>query len=115
MNSGSRIGRLLGDQNKYDDNFTSNKAITINITKIIVDGTGNMNSKELSKMKTFVVLKPGEDGYIIAECPTLPGCITQGKTEEEAIKNAKELIELYLEVSREYNLDEPLKAYEVEV
>jgi predicted RNase H-like HicB family nuclease len=112
MTNVNRISSYLKEQNKFSD-FTPNKPI-INITNIIINGTGNIH-KELSKMKTFIVLKPGEDGYIIAECPTLPGCVTQGKTEEEAVKNAKELIELYLEVSREYNLDKPLKVYEVEV
>lgn len=37
------------------------------------------------------------DGYIVAHCPALKGCVTQGRTEEEAIKNLKEAIELYLE------------------
>jgi predicted RNase H-like HicB family nuclease len=47
-----------------------------------------------------VVLIPGEDGYIVAECPILPGCISQGKTRDEALANIKEAIELCLE-SRE--------------
>jgi predicted RNase H-like HicB family nuclease len=36
-----------------------------------------------------VIIYPGEDGYWIAECPTLPGCISQGKTKEEAIQNIR--------------------------
>jgi predicted RNase H-like HicB family nuclease len=44
-----------------------------------------------------VILRPGEDGYIIAECPSLPGCISQGKTREEALANIKEAIELWIE------------------
>jgi predicted RNase H-like HicB family nuclease len=51
-------------------------------------------------MKLPVILRPGEDGYIIAECPVLPGCISQGKTKEEALNNIREAIELCLE-SRE--------------
>jgi predicted RNase H-like HicB family nuclease len=47
-----------------------------------------------------VVLIPGEDGYIVADCPILPGCISQGKTRDEALANIKEAIELCLE-SRE--------------
>ena len=39
-----------------------------------------------------VMLYKGEDGYWIAECPSLPGCVTQGKSKEEAIGNAKEAI-----------------------
>lgn len=48
-------------------------------------------------MKLKIVLEQGMDGYIVAYCPALKGCITQGQTEEEAIKNLKEAIELYLE------------------
>ena len=49
-------------------------------------------------MKLKVVLEKGMDGYIVAYCPALKGCVTQGRTEEEAIENIKEAIELYLEV-----------------
>lgn len=44
-----------------------------------------------------VILYPGEDGYWVVECPSLSGCISQGKTKEEAIQNIKEAIELYIE------------------
>jgi predicted RNase H-like HicB family nuclease len=54
-------------------------------------------------MRYTVILEKGEDGYIIANVPALPGCITQGKTREEALKNAKEAIELYIDVLREDN------------
>jgi len=43
-----------------------------------------------------VVIYAGEDGYWIAECPSLPGCISQGKTREEAITNIKEAIHGYI-------------------
>ena len=48
-----------------------------------------------------VLVYPGEDGYWIAEVPSLPGCISQGATREEAVANIKEAIELYLEVLQE--------------
>jgi predicted RNase H-like HicB family nuclease len=44
-----------------------------------------------------VVLYPGEDGYWVAECPSLPGCVSQGKTKEEAIANIREAIVAYVE------------------
>lgn len=44
-----------------------------------------------------VVLRSGEDGYIVAECPVLPGCISQGRTRAEALANIREAIELCLE------------------
>ena len=40
-------------------------------------------------MKFVVTLQKGEDGFIIAECPALPGCITQGRTNEEALANIR--------------------------
>lgn len=48
--------------------------------------------------KRKVLLYPGEDGYFVVEVPSLPGCITQGKTREEALANAEEAIALYIEV-----------------
>jgi predicted RNase H-like HicB family nuclease len=44
-----------------------------------------------------VVLRPGEDGYVVAECPVLPGCISQGRTREDALANIREAIELAIE------------------
>ncbi len=44
-----------------------------------------------------VVLTRGEDGYWVAEVPSLPGCISQGKTHDEALANIREAIELCLE------------------
>ncbi|WP_068817492.1 type II toxin-antitoxin system HicB family antitoxin [Phormidesmis priestleyi] len=45
-----------------------------------------------------VLLYPGEDGYFVVEVPSLPGCISQGKTRDEAITNIEEAIALYIEV-----------------
>ncbi len=47
-------------------------------------------------MLFHVVLTPDEDGWIVAECPALPGCISQGKTEQEAVTNIKEAITAWL-------------------
>ncbi|HZB88563.1 MAG TPA: type II toxin-antitoxin system HicB family antitoxin [Terracidiphilus sp.] len=43
-------------------------------------------------MMFHVVLKNDEDGWIVAECPALPGCVSQGKTEQEALANIKEAV-----------------------
>lgn len=43
-----------------------------------------------------VIIYSGEDGYFIAECPSLPGCISQGKTREEAEVNIQEAIKGYV-------------------
>ena len=50
-------------------------------------------------MQLKIVLEKGEDGYIVASCPSLKGCFSQGKTQAEATKNIKEAILLYLEPS----------------
>ena len=42
------------------------------------------------------VIYPGEDGFWVAECPSLPGCISQGETREQAITNIREAIEGYV-------------------
>jgi len=43
-----------------------------------------------------VVIYPGENGYWVVECPSLPGCVSQGKSKEEAIANIKEAIQGYI-------------------
>ncbi|MEW6102715.1 MAG: type II toxin-antitoxin system HicB family antitoxin [bacterium] len=52
-------------------------------------------------MNYKIFLTEGEDGYIVAECPAIPGCVSQGRTKEEALKNIKEAIELCLECYKE--------------
>ena len=58
-----------------------------------------------------VIIYPGEDGYWVAECPTLPGCVSQGETREEAISNIKEAIKDYIAALEEDNLPMPDKAF----
>ncbi|HID27759.1 MAG TPA: type II toxin-antitoxin system HicB family antitoxin [Methanosarcinales archaeon] len=53
--------------------------------------------------KYKVVLEQGEDGWLVVTVPALPGCITQGKTFEEAMNNAKDAIEAYLESLKNNN------------
>jgi predicted RNase H-like HicB family nuclease len=48
-------------------------------------------------MKVRVILEPSEDGGYTAVVPSLPGCISEGETRDEALANIKEAIELYLE------------------
>ena len=48
-------------------------------------------------MQLQVIIRPGEDGWFVAEVPALPGCVSQGRTEEDALANIKEAIDLYLE------------------
>lgn len=48
-------------------------------------------------MKLQIILEPSDEGGFTAIVPSLPGCISEGNTQEEAVKNIKEAIELYLE------------------
>lgn len=64
-------------------------------------------------MKLRVVIEPDEDVYV-AYCPELPGCVTYGKSGDEAQKNIMEAIELYLRPSKE-KLPEDAKVIEVAI
>jgi len=48
-------------------------------------------------MELQVILEPSEEGGFTVYVPSLPGCISEGKTKEDALKNIREAIELYLE------------------
>jgi len=54
-----------------------------------------------------VILYPGEDGYWVVECPSLPGCVSQGKSKEEAVANIREAIEVYVSALKQDNLPVP--------
>lgn len=54
-------------------------------------------------MKYRVLIEPDEDGVFVAQVPSLPGCISQGQTREQAIENIKEAIALYLESLEAHN------------
>ena len=54
-----------------------------------------------------VLIYPGEDGFWVAECPSLPGCISQGESREDAIRNIREAIDLYVEVLEDEGLPIP--------
>ena len=60
-----------------------------------------------------VMIYPGEDGWWVAECPSLPGCISQGKSKEEAIGNIREAIEAYIAALEGDGLPVPDERFEV--
>ena len=66
-------------------------------------------------MKIKVILEQGEDGYFVAYCPSLKSCWSQGRTEEEALKNIREAIELYLEPDEKLIEDDKHKVYELAI
>jgi predicted RNase H-like HicB family nuclease len=59
-----------------------------------------------------VIIFPGEDNFWVAECPSLPGCITQGKTKDEAISNMREAIEGYIMALKDDNLPVPPEKFD---
>jgi predicted RNase H-like HicB family nuclease len=54
-------------------------------------------------MRYRVLIEQDEDGVFVAECPSLPGCISQGKTRKEAIENIQDAIHGYLESLEKHN------------
>jgi predicted RNase H-like HicB family nuclease len=59
-------------------------------------GFGQYLKRRYRNMIFHVTLEHAEDGWIVAECPALPGCVSQGRNEEEALENIKEAITAWL-------------------
>ena len=66
-------------------------------------------------MKFIVTLDRDEDGVWVAECPQIPGCVSQGRTKEEAVENVKDAIRACLEVRAEQGLPLTIEIRQVEV
>jgi len=66
-------------------------------------------------MKFIVTIVQDEDGVFIAECPSIPGCVSQGKTEQEAEKNIQQAIKECLEVRAEKGMPLTVSIRQVEV
>ncbi len=66
-------------------------------------------------MKFHISIDRDEDGMWVAECPSIPGCVSQGKSKEEAVKNVKEAIQLCLEVRAEKGMPLTIETQQVEV
>ena len=66
-------------------------------------------------MKFLITLFQDEDGMFIAECPSIPGCVSQGKTEKEAVDNIRKAIKECLEVRAEKGMPFTVATRQVEV
>ncbi|HXZ87779.1 MAG TPA: type II toxin-antitoxin system HicB family antitoxin [Candidatus Binataceae bacterium] len=66
-------------------------------------------------MKFLVTLERDEEGWVVAECPSLPGCVSQGRTIDEALANIREAIELSLDTRRELGMTTEIEIAEVDV
>ncbi len=66
-------------------------------------------------MKFVVILDRDEDGVFVVECPSIPGCLSQGRTEREALRNIREAIRLCLDVRAERGMPLTVTTREVEI
>ena len=66
------------------------------------------NSIIVRQMKFRITVEPDEDGVFVAECPALPGCVSQGRTREEAMVNIRDAIQGYLASLKKHG--EPIPA-----
>lgn len=66
-------------------------------------------------MKLPVTLERDETGMIVAECPAIPGCVSQGETEDEALANIREAILACLEVRAEQGMPLTVRTVEVDI
>lgn len=66
-------------------------------------------------MRFVVTMGRDETGMVVVECPSIPGCVSQGATEAEALENIKEAIQGCLEVRAEHGLPLTVETREVEV
>ena len=66
-------------------------------------------------MKFNVTIDRDEDGIWIVECPSIPGCVSQGQTKEEALENIKDAIAACLQVRAERGLPLTVETHQVEV
>lgn len=63
-------------------------------------------------MKYRIIIEEDEDGMFVAECPALPGCISQGKTRKETLVNIKDAVKGYLESLKKHNEPIPPSVFE---
>ncbi|MDO8633196.1 MAG: type II toxin-antitoxin system HicB family antitoxin [Candidatus Wildermuthbacteria bacterium] len=66
-------------------------------------------------MKLTITLFKDEDGVFVAECPSIPGCVSQGKTEADALRNVRDAIKECLEVRTSLGLPNTVATRQVEV
>ena len=76
-------------------------------SEIVSAGTSNGEGRAL---KLLVVFETDEDGWVVASCPTLPGCHSQGRTRAEALRNIGEAIRGYLASMHEHGAPMPISS-----
>jgi predicted RNase H-like HicB family nuclease len=66
-------------------------------------------------MKFIITIGQDEDGIFVVECPSIPGCVSQGKTEQEALENIEDAIKQCLEVQAEKGMPLTVTTREIDV
>lgn len=66
-------------------------------------------------MKFMITIEPGEDDMWVSECPSIPGCISQGRTREEAVQNIREAIVACLDVRSELGIPLTIETRQIEI
>lgn len=113
---GLDLDAVVNSAKRLSSSSTSTPNINIVINQNYYDSSDRYNpNKGGHKMKLPVIISRDEDGYFIAECPSLPGCVSQGETKEEAIENIKDAIQLHRELRLEMGLSEYEETIQVEV
>jgi predicted RNase H-like HicB family nuclease len=69
----------------------------------LIDNISNLSTSKGINMKFRIIIEQDEDNIFVAECPNLPGVVSQGKTREEAIKNVTDAIKGYLASLKKHN------------
>jgi predicted RNase H-like HicB family nuclease len=91
----------------------------VTVAGILVEGVFGVNESGSvrweAKMTFSVTLDRDEDGMWVVECPAIPGCVSQGKSREEALQNIRQAIKLCLEVRAEQGLPLTVETRQVEV
>lgn len=93
------LGSSLNDLLEADGVLAKARADAV---KIVIDwqdsrtASGHMAAVGNGVLKLVVILETDEDDWVVASCPTLPGCHSQGRTKDEALANIREAVEGYL-------------------
>jgi predicted RNase H-like HicB family nuclease len=80
-----------------------------------IAGSGDNGRREEFPMRLVVTLERDETGMLVAECPAIPGCVSQGRTEDEALANIREAITACVEARAASGMPVTVAIREVEV
>ena len=97
--SNPHLGSSLDDLLDADGALAEAEAVAVKLVRAWEanqTATGQSTAAEDGVLKLEVVFESDEDGWVVASCPTLPGCHSQGRTRGEALTNIREAVEGYL-------------------